>query len=56
MSLRNIRILGDDLLRKKSRKIDVIDDRICQLLDDLAETMYAHDGTAGGRAAPCGCG
>lgn len=50
MSLRNIRILGDDLLRKKSRKIDVIDNRICQLLDDLAETMYAHDGV--GLAAP----
>lgn len=50
MSLRNIRILGDDLLRKKSRKIDVIDNRMKQLLDDLAETMYSRDGV--GLAAP----
>lgn len=50
MSLRNVRRLGDELLRKKSRKIEVIDDRILDLLDDLAETMYAREGV--GLAAP----
>lgn len=50
MSLRNVRRLGDELLRKKSRKIEVIDDRILDLLDDLAETMYALEGV--GLAAP----
>ncbi|MBO4898215.1 MAG: peptide deformylase [Clostridia bacterium] len=50
MSLRNVRKLGDELLRKKSRKIEVIDDRILELLDDMAETMYSLDGV--GLAAP----
>ncbi len=50
MSLRNIRVLGDDLLRKKSRKVEVIDDRILQLLDDMEETMRSRDGV--GLAAP----
>ena len=50
MSLRNIRILGDGLLRKKAREVEVIDDRILQLLDDMEETMRAYDGV--GLAAP----
>lgn len=50
MSLRNIRVLGDDLLRKKSRKVEVIDDRILELLDDMEETMRSRDGV--GLAAP----
>ena len=50
MSLRNVRKLGDELLRKKSRKIEVIDGRILDLLDDLADTMYALEGV--GLAAP----
>lgn len=50
MSLRNIRVLGDDILRKKSRKVEVIDDRIITLLDDMLETMRSRDGV--GLAAP----
>ncbi|AWI03940.1 peptide deformylase [Clostridium drakei] len=50
MALRNIRKYGDDLLRKKSRKVENIDDRIVTLLDDMAETMYEADGV--GLAAP----
>lgn len=50
MALRNIRKHGDDLLRKKSRKVEVINDRILTLLDDMEETMYAEDGV--GLAAP----
>ncbi|AKA69966.1 peptide deformylase [Clostridium scatologenes] len=50
MALRNIRKYGDDLLRKKSRKVENIDDRIITLLDDMAETMYDADGV--GLAAP----
>ena len=50
MSLRNIRVLGDYLLRKKSRKVEVIDDRILELLDDMEETMRSRDGV--GLAAP----
>ncbi|MCT8976881.1 peptide deformylase [Clostridium sp. CX1] len=50
MALRNIREYGDELLRKKSRKVDVIDERIITLLRDMEETMYAADGV--GLAAP----
>ena len=50
MALRNIRQLGDDILRKKCRPVENIDDKIVQLLDDMAETMYKADGV--GIAAP----
>ena len=50
MAKRNIRHLGDDVLRKKSRPVETIDERILQLLDDMAETMYEAQGV--GLAAP----
>ncbi len=50
MALRNIRELGDDVLRKKCRKVEKIDDRLTELLKDMAETMYEADGA--GLAAP----
>lgn len=50
MALRNIRKLGDDILRKKCRPVEVIDEKILTLLDDMAETMYAANGV--GLAAP----
>lgn len=40
MALRNIRILGDDILRKKSRSIEKIDDRILTLLKDMSDTLH----------------
>lgn len=50
MALRNIVQIGDEVLSKKARKVEQIDDKIIQLLDDMAETMYHHDGV--GLAAP----
>ncbi len=50
MAIRNIRKIGDDILRKKCRKVEQIDYRIKTLLDDLADTMYEADGV--GLAAP----
>lgn len=50
MALRNIREDGDDVLRKKSRKVDKIDSKIITLLDDMVETMNHADGV--GLAAP----
>lgn len=50
MALRNIRKLGDDILRKKCRQVETIDERILTLLDDMAETMYDAGGV--GLAAP----
>ena len=39
MALRNIVLEGDPLLRKKSRPVEEINDRIIKLLDDMAETI-----------------
>ncbi len=50
MALRNIRKLGEDILRKKCRPVETIDERIITLLDDMAETMYNANGV--GLAAP----
>lgn len=50
MAIRNIRIEGDLILRKTSKKVPQITDRIKILLDDMGETMYAADGV--GLAAP----
>ncbi|MCY6370702.1 peptide deformylase [Clostridium ganghwense] len=40
MALRNIRIFGDNILRKKSRQIENIDDRVLTLLKDMADTLH----------------
>ncbi|EGC81889.1 peptide deformylase [Anaerococcus prevotii] len=50
MAIRNIRQEGDPLLRKKSKVVPEVTDRIKVLLDDMAETMYQADGV--GLAAP----
>jgi peptide deformylase len=51
MALRNItKYKIDDILRKKSRCVEKIEERILQLLDDMVETMYKEDGV--GLAAP----
>lgn len=50
MAIRNIRKYDDEILRKKAKKVDQFDDRLKQLLDDMAETMYQANGV--GLAAP----
>ena len=51
MAQRQIREVGDDLLRKKSKPIEVVDDKIRQLLDDMYDTLkHSNDGV--GIAAP----
>lgn len=50
MAIRNIRKLGEDILRKKCRVVDTIDDKIITLLDDMIDTMQNADGV--GLAAP----
>ncbi len=44
MAIRNIRTEEDPILRKKSREVEKFDDRLHELLDDMAETMYNADG------------
>lgn len=51
MALRQIRLFGDEILRKKSRPVEVVDDKVRQILDDMADTMYNKE-NGGGLAAP----
>ena len=44
MSQKSIIIEPDPLLRKKSNKLEKVDDEIRKLLDDMLETMYAAPG------------
>lgn len=50
MALRTVRIMGDDVLRKKCREVKEVNDRIKTLIDDMFETMYETNGV--GLAAP----
>lgn len=50
MSVREVRYLGDPVLREMCREVESIDDDVRALVDDLLETMYAEDGI--GLAAP----
>lgn len=51
MALRQIRKVGDEILRKKSRVVENVDERIKELLDDMYETLKASDDGIG-LAAP----
>lgn len=44
MAIRTIREEGDEILKKKSREVEVIDEKIKQLIEDMVETMHAYDG------------
>ena len=50
MALRNIVKKGDDILRKKCRQVDEINDRVRLILEDMLETMREENGV--GLAAP----
>ncbi|MDF2678152.1 MAG: peptide deformylase [Bacillota bacterium] len=50
MAIRKLRLEGDEILRKKSREVTVIDDKIKMILNDMVDTMYKNDGV--GLAAP----
>lgn len=50
MAIRQLRYEGDEILRKKSRRVENIDDRIKTLVEDMIETMNKEDGV--GLAAP----
>ena len=44
MAIRQIRQEGDEILKKKSREVETIDDRIQVLIDDMIETMHKFNG------------
>ena len=50
MSILDIRVLGDPVLRKETKRVIEITDELRQLIADMFETMYAAEGI--GLAAP----
>ena len=50
MAIRNIRVDGDDILRKTSKPVKEMTERLETLIDDMFETMYENNGV--GLAAP----
>ncbi len=44
MAIRTIREEGDEILRKVSRPVEVIDEKIQTLIDDMLETMHKFNG------------
>ena len=44
MAIRSLRYNDDAILRKRCRPVDEVTDRIRELLNDMAETMYAENG------------
>ena len=45
MAIREIRLSNDEILRKTSREVETVDDRIKELLDDMVETMQDRKST-----------
>ena len=50
MAIRNLRYDNDEILKKHSREVEVIDDKIRTLATDMMETMHEYNGL--GLAAP----
>ncbi len=49
MAVRNIRKYKDEILKKRCKEVETVDEKIRTLLNDMAETMYHNNG--GGLAA-----
>lgn len=50
MAIRQLRYFDDEILRKKCRPVECVDDKIRLLFQDMADTMY-HAGNGAGLAA-----
>ncbi|MDO4942338.1 MAG: peptide deformylase [Lachnospiraceae bacterium] len=50
MAIRNIRVMGDDILRKTSKPVKKVTERTKTMIEDMLETMYETQGV--GLAAP----
>ena len=44
MAIRTIRTEGDEILKKKSKPVEKIDDKILELIKDMQETLKKYDG------------
>lgn len=50
MAIRNLRYGNDEILRKRAREVEIIDEKIKELAQDMMDTMHKYDGV--GLAAP----
>jgi len=50
MAIRNVREMGDEILRKKCREVTEVTPKIAELIEDMYDTMYETEGV--GLAAP----
>lgn len=50
MAIRIIRKDSDEILRKRAREVEEVDDKIREILDDMVETMHKYNGV--GLAGP----
>ena len=50
MAIRNLRYDGDMILYKESKRVEVFDEHLKQMVEDMFETMYKYNGV--GPAAP----
>ena len=44
MAIRNLRYQDDEILKKKSREVEAIDEKLQILIDDMIETMHEYNG------------
>lgn len=44
MAIREIRLEGDEILKKTSREVQIFDDKLDELLNDMIETMHKYNG------------
>ncbi len=44
MAIRNIRMETDEILRKKSKEVEIIDDKVKELIKDMIDTMHKFEG------------
>ena len=50
MAIRTVRPESDEILRKRSKEVEEINDKVRELINDMVETMHKYDGI--GLAAP----
>ena len=44
MAIRQIRVIGDEILTKQCKPVKEMNDRTRELIEDMFETMYASNG------------
>lgn len=44
MAIRNLRYGDDEMLKKRAREIELIDDKIRILAEDMMDTMHKYEG------------